>query len=479
MSDSTIRVRFAPSPTGYLHVGGLRTALFNFLFARHNKGKFILRIEDTDQNRFVEGALENLITTLKTVGLTYDEGIDAGGQFGPYKQSERKDLYNKYADELIANGHAYKCFCSAERLELVRQKQIEKKIPPMYDRHCRELSDSEINENISKGMSYVIRMKVPLLGDILFNDLIRGEVSFSSKILDDQVLVKSDGFPTYHLANVVDDHLMQITHIIRGEEWLPSTPKHVLLYKSFGWKPPMFAHLPLLLNPDRTKLSKRQGDVAVEDYLAKGYLPEVVLNFVVLLGWNPGTEKEIFTIDELIEGFSLDRVQKAGAVFDISKLNWMSAQYLKKFSTEELTDMCIPYLNEKGFDTSSREQLIKIIEAIRTHLNCLSDVINYVDIFYNKEVVFEDEESKSITATENAKIVYQSLIKILNSESVVNKDNFKALVKQVQDEVKVKGKDLFMPIRVALTGKMHGPELPLVVDVFGKEECIKRLSKYI
>jgi glutamyl-tRNA synthetase len=349
----------------------------------------------------------------------------------------------------------------------------------MYDRHCRELPESEVEDCISREVPYVIRMKIPLLGDVVFNDLIRGEVSFACKILDDQILVKSDGFPTYHLANVVDDHLMQISHIIRGEEWLPSTPKHVLLYKAFGWEPPGFAHLPLLLNPDRTKLSKRQGDVAVEDYLAKGYLPEVIINFVAMLGWNPGTEKEIFTLQELINEFSLERVQRAGAVFDIEKLNWMNAHYLKLLSIEELTDLCIPFLEEKGYDTPSKDKTRKIIEAIRTHLNYIADVVNYVDIFYNDDVVFENDEAKNLTTSENSKRVYNSFLNTINNEEKVDKNNFKSLIKKVQDEIKVKGKDLFMPIRIALTGKMHGPELPLIVDVFGKEECIKRIRRFV
>lgn len=475
MNNETVRVRFAPSPTGYLHVGGLRTALFNYLFAKHNNGKFILRIEDTDQNRFVEGALENLIKTLKIMGLSYDEGVDVGGDFGPYVQSERKDIYKKYADELIEKKQAYYCFCSPERLEEVRQRQIAEKKPPMYDRHCRELSDVEVKEKLNSGIPHVIRMKIPLLGDVTFTDLIRGEVSFSCKILDDQILVKSDGFPTYHLANVVDDHLMKISHIIRGEEWLPSTPKHVLLYKAFGWNSPMFAHLPLLLNPDRTKLSKRQGDVAVEDYLAKGYLPEAIINFVALLGWNPGSEKEIFSLDELIEKFSIDRVQKAGAIFDINKLNWMNAHYLRSLTDEEITNLCIPYLKQKGYDVSDYEKTIKIVIAVRTHLNYLAEVVNYVDIFFNKEVVFENEEASSVIKTNSAKVVLNELLNILKLEESVNKDNFKNIMKKVQTNTGLKGKDLFMPVRVALTGKTHGPELPLIVDVFGKEECIRRI----
>lgn len=476
MISDTVRVRFAPSPTGYLHVGGLRTALFNYLFAKHNNGKFILRIEDTDQNRFVEGALENLVNTLKVMGLQYDEGIDAGGNYGPYVQSERKDLYHKYANELIAEGKAYFCFCSPERLEEVRQRQIAEKRPPMYDRHCRELTKDEIKEKLDQGLPHVIRMKIPLLGDVAFTDLIRGDVTFSCKILDDQVLVKSDGFPTYHLANVVDDHLMKITHIIRGEEWLPSTPKHVLLYKAFGWEAPKFAHLPLLLNPDRTKLSKRQGDVAVEDYLAKGYLPEAIINFVALLGWNPGSEKETFSLSDLVEAFSIERVQKAGAVFDISKLNWMNAHYLKELSDEKIRDLCKPFLQLGGYDVSDSKKILKIIIAVRSHLNYLAEVVNYVDIFFRTEVKYENSDAEELVKKESSKNVLRKFVEIVNDAPFLDKTNFKEIIKRTQEATGVKGKDLFMPLRVALTGEMHGPEMPLIADVFGKEECLRRVK---
>ncbi|MEW6654905.1 MAG: glutamate--tRNA ligase, partial [Bacteroidota bacterium] len=315
-----IRVRFAPSPTGYLHVGGLRTALYNFLFARKNNGKFILRIEDTDRNRYVEGAIENLIASLKWCGLEYDEGPDKEGRFGPYMQSQRLDLYKKLADELIEKGHAYYCFCTPERLKQLREEQEKQKLPQAkYDKHCLSLSKSDIEEKLASKIPHVVRLNVIPNQKIIFDDVIRKRVEFDSGNVDDQVLIKSDGYPTYHLANVVDDHLMQISHVIRGEEWLSSTPKHVLLYDSFGWERPTFAHLPLLLNPDKSKLSKRQGDVAVEDYRDKGYLQEALVNFVALLGWNAGDDKEFYFIDELIESFSLERVNNSGAVFDLEK----------------------------------------------------------------------------------------------------------------------------------------------------------------
>ena len=313
-----IRTRFAPSPTGFLHVGGLRTALYCYLFAKKNNGKFILRIEDTDQSRKVDGAMENLIDTLKWAGINFDEGPTVGGDFGPYIQSERLNIYHEHAQKLVDEDKAYFCFCSPERLDEVRKKQIELKIPPQYDRLCRELPKEIIEQKKSNGEKFVVRMKVPLIGETTFVDLIRGNVTIANKVLDDQVLLKSDGFPTYHLAVVVDDHFMKISHVIRGEEWLPSTPKHILLYKYFGWELPHFAHLPLLLNPDKSKLSKRQGDVAVEDYKAKGYLKEAIVNFISLLGWNPGDNREIFSLEELKMNFHLNELEKV-ELFLISK----------------------------------------------------------------------------------------------------------------------------------------------------------------
>ena len=324
-----VRTRFAPSPTGLLHVGGLRAALFNFLFARKNKGIFILRIEDTDRARSVPGAVENLISTLKWAGISYDEGPDAGGKNGPYIQSQRLNLYKKYAQQLLKLGAAYRCFCSPQRLEEMRREQEAHKLAPRYDRKCLSLSASAAD---SLGAPFVIRQKIPGSGEVEWKDMVRGSISFECAAIDDQVILKSDGYPTYHLANVVDDHEMKITHVIRGEEWLSSTPKHILLYRAFGWDIPQFAHLPLLLNKDRSKLSKRQGDVAVEEYIKKGYLAEAIVNFIALLGWHPGGQEtqEIFSLTELIEKFSLEKVHKAGAVFDLEKLDWIKWQWRRK-----------------------------------------------------------------------------------------------------------------------------------------------------
>src|SRR3989344_3652188 len=333
---SQIRVRFGPSPTGNLHVGGLRTALYDYLFAKKNKGTYILRIEDTDKARTVPGALDNIVQTLHELGLTSDEGpywnngVKVRGDFGPYQQSERLSLYSKHAGELVKNKHAYYCFCTPERLEELRNTQEAAHQPPKYDKHCLKLTPEEVNQKLLNQEKHVVRLNVPADQTITFTDMVHGEISISSNDVDDQVLLKSDGYPTYHLASVVDDHLMKISHVIRGEERLPSLPKHILPSQAFGYQPPVFVHLPLLLNPDRSKLSKRQGDVAVEDYLAKGYLPQALLNYTALLGWNPGTEREFFSLDELAGEFSLEKLNKAAAIFDVQKLNWFNAEYTRR-----------------------------------------------------------------------------------------------------------------------------------------------------
>ncbi|HEY6950972.1 MAG TPA: glutamate--tRNA ligase, partial [Bacteroidota bacterium] len=373
--ENQVRVRFAPSPTGYLHVGGLRTALYNYLFARNQGGKFVLRIEDTDQSRKVEGAVENLIGTLDWTGVHYDEGPGRNGAYGPYIQSERLHTYREHADQLIQSGKAYYCFCTPERLEQVRKDQMAKKLDPRYDRHCRDLPSVESEKRKQTGEPHVIRMKVPLEGDMVFQDLIRGTITIAFKMLDDQVIIKSDGYPTYHLAVVVDDHLMAISHVIRGEEWLPSTPKHILLYQYFGWKLPVFAHLPLLLNPDKSKLSKRQGDVAVEDYRTKGYLKEAIINFVAFLGWNPGDEREIFSLEQLVKEFSLDRVGKSGAVFNVEKLNWLNFQHLRLKPDPEVLSMLKETMADSSIDAGqfSDAYLLSVITAMRERATFVKD----------------------------------------------------------------------------------------------------------
>lgn len=477
MAEKTVRVRFAPSPTGYLHIGGLRTALFNYLFARHNKGKFILRIEDTDQTRKVEGAVENLIHTLKTMGLDYDEGPDIGGEYGPYYQSKRLDIYKTHISRLIEQGDAYHAFETSEEIEVMRKKQLEQKLDNiMYDRSARSLTKDEVNKKLSIGMPYVIRLKVPLDTQIEFNDLIRGDVKIDSNLIDDQILIKSDGYPTYHFANVIDDHLMGITHVIRGEEWLTSVPKHILLYKAFSWEVPQLAHVPLTLNPDKTKLSKRQGDVATEDFLKKGYLPEALINFIAFLGWNPGEneKREILSKEELIDLFSLERINSAGAVFNLEKLDWMNAEYIKSCDNGKLTKLAEPYLSRAGYNINDSAKTKRVVEAVKTYVNKLDEIPAQAKRYYKSNTDLTAEQ-KSLLSLESSKKVISAVLFRTESLPEITSDNFKSLIKDVQKETGIKGKELFQPIRLALTGEEHGPELGIIAYVLGKEEVLRRI----
>ncbi|MCX7875385.1 MAG: glutamate--tRNA ligase [Melioribacteraceae bacterium] len=476
-----IRVRFAPSPTGYLHVGGLRTALYNYLFAKKNNGKFILRIEDTDRNRYVEGAVENLINSLKWCGLTYDEGPDVGGNYGPYMQSQRLDLYKKYAEELIKNGHAYYCFCSQERLQSIREEQEKQKVPQIkYDKHCLGLSKDEIQENLMNNVPYVIRLNVIPNQKIIFQDIIRGQVEFDSINIDDQILIKSDGYPTYHMANVVDDHLMEISHVIRGEEWLSSTPKHILLYDYFNWEKPEFAHLPLLLNPDRSKLSKRQGDVAVEDYRAKGYLQSALINFVALLGWNAGDDKEFYYMNELIEKFSLERVNKAGAVFDLQKLNWLNAEHLRKIDNIELLKMLKVYLETTQYSKLNYddEKLLSIIEAMKERVSFIHEFVDNCKYFYEEPSEYDIKSIEKNWKEDSPSLLikFKEQIEKLNNPQ---KEDFEIAFNKVVEELNIGKGKLIHPLRLALTGQSTGPGMFDILIILGKEEIISRIDKAI
>ena len=481
MINQTPRVRFAPSPTGYLHVGGLRTALYNFLFARKYSGTFVLRIEDTDRNRYVEGAVENLIKALNWAGLQYDEGPEVGGNFGPYLQSERLEIYKKYADELIEKGKAYYCFCSPERLKALREEQEKQKLPQAkYDKHCLHLSKEEIEEKLNSGIQKVIRLNVVQNETIKFDDIIRGHVEFESNNVDDQVLIKSDGYPTYHLANVVDDHLMKITHVIRGEEWLSSTPKHVLLYDAFGWERPVFAHLPLLLNPDRSKLSKRQGDVAVEDYRDKGYLKEALINFVALLGWNAGDDKEFYYMNELINNFSLERVNKSGAVFDLQKLNWLNAEHLRKKSNQELLILLKDELQRSKFKDQffSDEYLIQIIEAMKERVSFIKEFIDSCVYFYQAPAEYEQKAVEKNWRPETS----NHLIKLKEEFSKLSnptKEDYEQALAKVSEELNVGKGKLIHPLRLALSGQSTGPGMFDLLFILGKDEVINRIETAI
>lgn len=478
MINKTPRVRFAPSPTGYLHVGGLRTALYNYLFAKNNNGTFILRIEDTDRNRYVEGAVENLIKALKWAGLNFDEGPEVGGDFGPYLQSERLDIYKKYADELIQKGKAYYCFCTPERLKTLKEEQEKQKLPQAkYDKHCLHLSKEEVEKNIASGIPKVVRLNVVENQSIQFDDVIREHVEFDSNNVDDQVLIKSDNYPTYHLANVVDDHLMKITHVIRGEEWLSSTPKHVLLYDAFGWERPIFAHLPLLLNPDRSKLSKRQGDVAVEDYRDKGFLKEALINFVALLGWNAGDDKEFYYMDELIKSFSLERVNKAGAVFDLQKLNWLNAEHLRKKSNAELLNLLKDEIQKSKYNhkSFSDDYLISIIAAMKERVSFVKEFIDNCTYFYEAPTEYEQKSIEKNWKPETP----EQLSKLKAEFASLNnptKEDFEHALAKVSEELNVGKGKLIHPLRLAVSGQSTGPGMFDLLFILGKDEVVKRIE---
>lgn len=466
---SAIRTRFAPSPTGFVHVGSLRTALYSYLFAKHNNGSCILRIEDTDQNRLTEGAVENLIKVMTWAGINFDEGPHIGGNYGPYVQSEKLAVYKKYAEQLVEQGHAYYCTCTPERLEQVRERQIAAKQPPAYDRHCRSL-----NLRPTAGESAVIRLKVPLTGEATFHDLIRGDVTINYRTVDDQVLIKSDGFPTYHLAVVVDDHDMAISHVIRGEEWISSVPKHILLYEYFGWQMPQHAHLPLLLNPDRSKLSKRQGDVAVEDYIAKGYQKEALINFVALLGWNPGDTREIFFMDDLIKEFSLERVGKSGAIFNIEKLNWFNEQHIRLKSNMELLAMLKPLMQERGYTGIDDTYLLHVIELMKERVVFVHDFVDKSGYFFADPKAF-DEQAKAKCWTPETGVLLRSFAERCTPLAVFDAASIEHELRQEATEKGVSASKIIHPLRLATTGVSVGPSLFHLLALLGKETVIRRI----
>ncbi|MDD4319603.1 MAG: glutamate--tRNA ligase [Candidatus Peribacteraceae bacterium] len=489
-----MRTRFAPSPTGFLHVGGLRTALYSFLIARQTKGTFLLRIEDTDQARSVPGTVENILKTLDWAGIRPDEGVvpDNGqvaqkGAKGPYIQSERQGLglYRKYADELVAKGHAYPCFCTSQRLEEMRKTQEAKKQAPMYDRLCLKLSAEEVRKRIAAGEPHVIRLKVPHERTITFTDEIRGEMRFQGHTIDDQVLLKSDGFPTYHLAHVADDRLMEIDLVIRGEEWLSSLPKHLLLFEYLGWPPPKYAHVPLLLNKDRSKLSKRQSAVAAEDYIAKGYLPEALLNFLALLGWNPGTTQELFSMDELVEAFSLDRVQKAGAVFDTEKLDWLQGQWMRKIPLKEFTVRIRPIVAGAYPAAAADPAFEKKAALIRERITFFAEAPAMLGYFYE-----EPQPTVELLANEKQKVTkallpgaLQKIEEILREipEKEWNEERVLAAVKAEVAKGEWKLGQLLWPLRASLTGRPFSPGAVEVACALaaerGTEAVFERLER--
>ncbi|WP_064611270.1 glutamate--tRNA ligase [Streptobacillus moniliformis] len=490
--EKRIRVRIAPSPTGDPHVGTAYIGLFNYAFAHYNGGDFILRIEDTDRTRFSSDSEQQIFDAMKWLGLNYTEGPDLGGPFGPYRQSERFEIYKEYAVSLVEKGEAYYSFETPEELEIMRERQKAMGLPPMYDRRSRNLTKEQVEENLAKGLPYVIRLKMPLDGQTIVEDGLRGKIFFDNDKIDDQILLKSDGFPTYHLANIVDDHLMGVTHVIRAEEWIASTPKHIQLYKAFGWEEPKWFHMPLLRNADKTKISKRKNPVSLNYYKEEGYLKEGILNFLALMGWSLGGEKEIFTLDEMIENFSFDRISLGGPVFDLVKLAWVNNQHMKLKPVSELTDLAIPFIEKEGYDISkfSREKLERMIEITREGSHTLKELAKNLDVFFIDEIVLpeitEDMNKKdrkavervheALSSEEGKKSIALFLDKLNALGEELDEELIKDILHKLPEELNEGIGKVLMPIRAALTGKSKGPDLYSIISIIGKERTIKRIN---
>ena len=470
--EKRVRVRFAPSPTGYPHLGNIRTALFNWLFARHYNGEFILRIEDTDVARRVEGAIEAILDSLQWLGLNWDEG--------PHFQSQRLPFYQEVANKLLKEDHAYLCYCSPEQLEAMRQEQMGRKQPPKYDGRCRNLTQQERARLEATGIIPVVRFKMPPEGETTFHDLIRGSITFRNDTLDDFVLLKSDGYPTYHLANVVDDHLMNISHVLRADEWLSSTPRHALLYQALGWQPPEFAHLPMILGTDRTKLSKRHGVAAINEYQKQGYLPNSMINFLALLGWSLDDRTELLNREELIEHFSLERVSKAAAIFDKAKLEWMNGVYLRKLSPEEFVQRATPFLDEGLAPSVKRpldsDYICQVMPLIQERARILGEVPQLAHFFFVDELQYTTELllSQNIDARTAIRAIEVTLQKLRAMEAW-GTQHLEDTLRPLSTELDLSTGKFFGLLRVAITGRTAAPPLFQTMAVLGKGKSLERL----
>lgn len=476
-----VRVRFAPSPTGPFHIGGARSALFNYLVAKHTGGTFVVRIEDTDQKRSTRESEENIKEALKWLGITWDEGIDVGGDHGPYRQMERLDFYKKYTDKLLAEGKAYYCFCTPEELEAEKEAQMKAGETPVYSGHCSHLSKEQVEQYLKEGRPYVIRIKTPKNETLEFDDLVRGHVAFDSNKVGDFVIVKSDGIPVYNYCVVLDDALMQITHVIRAEEHLSNTPRQIVLYHALGFDVPKFAHVSLILGADKKKMSKRHGATSVQQYRDLGYLPDAIFNFLTLLGWTPEGDQEIFSRDELIQQFTLDRVAKNPAVFDIEKLNWINFHYMKQLDADQLLNVCLPHLKKAGYaaENPTAEELAWLKDvcwAMREHVQFGAQIVDAVKVFFTDDYAPENKETAAVLKEESAPAVLKMFRDELAALDEVTPDTVQPLFKKIQKGLKVKGKFVYMPIRVAVTGVMHGPDLNVIVALMGRDKVISRLD---
>lgn len=478
MSNKTVRTRFAPSPTGFMHIGNLRTALYEYLVAKSQGGDFVLRIEDTDRERYVEGAVDIIYNTLKVAGLQHDEGPDKPGEYGPYVQSERLNMYKPYAEQLIEQGKAYRCFCTKERLDSLKDDETP---GGGYDRHCRDLPQEEIDRLLAEGVPYVIRQKMPLEGSTTFTDAVFGEITVENSELQDQILIKTDGYPTYNFANVIDDHTMNITHVVRGCEYLSSTPKYNLLYEAFGWEVPTYIHLPLIMGKDAegnvAKLSKRHGSTGFEDLIKEGYLPQAIINYVALLGWCPSDNQEMFTLDELTRAFSIDGISKSPSIFDYDKLEWFNGEYIRKMSPEEFTSYAMPYYKEA---VTSRElpwnKLCGILQQRVTKFTQIPEMIDFFDKLpeYDAEM-FVNKKSK--TNLENAPVMLKAVTDKLTALESWDKDSIHDCLINLAQELEVKNGTVMWPARIAAAGKKVTPGGAVeILEILGRDEALARLN---
>ena len=474
----SVRVRFAPSPTGKLHIGNARTAIMNWVFARHENGTFVLRIEDTDVERSSEESERGILQDLHWLGLNWDEGPDVGGPHGPYRQSERLAIYREHAERLLQQGKAFYCYCTPEELEERKQQAIAEGRSANYDGRCRNLTDAERQAFEAEGRKPVIRFHVPEV-DLSFSDIVRGEVTFPAGQIGDFIILRADGMPTYNFACVVDDGLMQITHVIRGDDHLSNTPKQIALYQAFGWETPQFAHIPMILGPDRTRLSKRHGATSVEEFAKRGYLPQALINYLSLLSWSSESGEEILSVQRLIDEFDFSRVSKSPAIFDIVKLNWMNGVYIRQMDVPHLTDLCLPYLKKAGYKLPDRPVLEKMIRVVQPSLEKLEDVIAKTEMFFTDEPEPENEQAVVMLNRESTQKVFWSFLRQLDTIGQMTVEQFRKIMKVVSEETGVIGKDLWMPVRIALTGKMHGPDLPLVAEILGKEKCRRLIRRWV
>lgn len=480
-----VRVRYAPSPTGHLHIGNARTALFNYLFARSQGGKFIIRIEDTDRKRNIEGGEQSQLNYLKWLGIDWDESVDVGGEYGPYRQSERNDIYKTYYEELLEKGLAYKCYCTEEELEKEREEQAARGEMPRYSGKCRNLTKEEQEKLEAEGRQPSIRFKVPQGEVISFNDIVKGEISFETDGIGDFVIVKKDGTPTYNFAVAVDDYLMKMTHVLRGEDHISNTPKQIMIYNALGWEIPAFGHMTLIVNENRKKLSKRDESIIqfIEQYEELGYLPEALFNFITLLGWSPVGEEELFTKDQFIEIFDVHRLSKSPAVFDTHKLKWVNNQYVKKLDLDQVIELTVPHLQKAGkvseeLTGSEQEWVRKLISLYQEQLSYGAEIVELTELFFKDDIQY-NREARTVLEEEQVPEVLRVFAEKLEQLDSFTADEIKASIKAVQKETGHKGKKLFMPIRVATTGQTHGPELPQSIELLGKDTVLKRLNNII